>query len=147
LGEEKWNYLPQVLLKCLIIFVATVITLRFIGRRGIMQGVFETLTIIMLGSAAGDPMLYKNVGLLPAILIFFAIGLFYKLTNYIVAKFSLIETIVEGRAVRFIKDGCFDIKNFNRKELSKMNCLVICAKKVHHTWGKLKLLIWNPAAM
>jgi uncharacterized membrane protein YcaP (DUF421 family) len=78
LGEEKWDYLPQVLLKCLIIFVATVITLRFIGRRGIMQGVFETLTIIMLGSAAGDPMLYKNVGLLPAILIFLLLVYFTK---------------------------------------------------------------------
>ena len=119
LGEENWDYLPQVLLKCLVIFIATVVTLRFIGRRGIMQGVFETLTIVMLGSAAGDPMLYKNVGLLPAILIFLSIGVFYKATNFIVAKFSRMETIVEGRAVRFIKDGKFDIQNFKSKELSK----------------------------
>src|ERR1700712_461650 len=101
LGEEKWDYLPVILLKCAVMFIVVVATLRFIGRRGIMQGVFETLTIIMLGSAAGDPMLYKNVGLLPAILVFFAIGLFYKFTNYLVAKFSRVETIVEGRAVRF----------------------------------------------
>src|SRR5205809_4332052 len=112
LGEEKWDYLPQVLLKCLIIFIVTVATLRLIGRRGIMQGVFETLTIVMLGSAAGDPMLYKNVGLLPAILIFFAIGLFYRITNFLVAKYSLMETLVEGSVVRFIKDGRFDVENF-----------------------------------
>jgi uncharacterized membrane protein YcaP (DUF421 family) len=119
LGEEKWDYLPQVLLKCLVIFIASVFTLRFIGRRGIMQGVFETLTIIMLGSAAGDPMLYKNVGLLPAILIFLSIGAFYKVTNFIVAKFSLAETIVEGRVVRFIKEGRFDVEHFKGEELSK----------------------------
>ena len=81
LGEENWDYLPQVLLKCLIIFIATIVTLRLIGRRGIMQGVFQTLTIIMLGSAAGDPMLYKNVGVLTAILVFLSIAAFYKFTT------------------------------------------------------------------
>lgn len=119
LGEEKWDYLPQVLLKCLVMFIVVVITLRFIDRRGIMQGVFETLTIIMLGSAAGDPMLYKNVGLLPAILIFFCIGAFYRITNHYVAKYSRLETLVEGRAVRFIKDGRFEVEHFNSNELSK----------------------------
>lgn len=119
LGEEKWDYLPQVLLKCLVMFIVVLATLRFIGRRGIMQGVFEVLTIIMLGSAAGDPMLYKNVGLLPAILIFFTIAAFYRITNFIVAKYSRVETLVEGRAKRFIKDGRFEVENFRSNELSK----------------------------
>jgi uncharacterized membrane protein YcaP (DUF421 family) len=119
LGEEKWDYLPQVLLKCLVMFIVVLTTLRLIGRRGIMQGVFEVLTIIMLGSAAGDPMLYKNVGLLPAIVIFITIAVFYKLTNFIVAKYSKVETIIEGRAVRFINEGRFEVENFKSKELSK----------------------------
>jgi uncharacterized membrane protein YcaP (DUF421 family) len=119
LGEENWNYLPQVLLKCAVMFIVVVVTLRFIGRRGIMQGVFEVLTIIMLGSAAGDPMLYKNVGVLPAILIFFFIAGLYRFTDFIVARYSTAETLIEGRAVRFIKDGRFDLENFQSKELSK----------------------------
>jgi uncharacterized membrane protein YcaP (DUF421 family) len=144
LGEEKWDYLPQILLKCLIIFIVTIATLRFIGRRGIMQGVFETLTIIMLGSAAGDPMLYKNVGVLPAILIFISIGLFYKATNFIVAKFSLIETIVEGRIVRFIKDGRFDIENFKSKELSKDELFSDMRKEGVSHLGQIKTAYMEP---
>lgn len=119
LGEEKWSYLPQVIFKTIVMFLVVIAGLRLIGRRGIMQGVFETLTIIMLGSAAGDPMLYKNVGLLPAILIFVMIGLLYKISNFFVAKYSGLETVVEGRPVRFIKDGRFYFEHFRSEELSK----------------------------
>jgi uncharacterized membrane protein YcaP (DUF421 family) len=144
LGEENWSYLPQVLLKCAVMFTTVIITLRFIGRRGIMQGVFEVLTIIMLGSSAGDPMLYKNVGLLPAILTFFAIGAFYRLTNFIVAKYSLFETIVEGRAIRFVKDGQFDIKNFSSSELSKDELFSDMRKKGVSQLGQIHAAYMEP---
>lgn len=144
LGEEKWNYLPQVLLKCLVIFIATIVTLRLIGRRGIMQGVFETLTIIMLGSSAGDPMLYKNVGVLSAILIFLSIAAFYKFTNFIVAKFSSLETIVEGRAARFIKDGRFDVENFKSRELSKDELFSDMRKEGVSHLGQIKSAYMEP---
>src|SRR5947209_8865592 len=73
----------------------------------------------MLGSAAGDPMLYNNVGLLPALLVFASIVGFYKITYFLVAKYSYLETIIEGRAVRFIKDGRFEAEHFQSNELSK----------------------------
>src|SRR5438270_11242330 len=110
-GEEDWSYIPIVLIKSVVTFLVVLITLRIIGRRGLMQGVFEVLTIIMLGSAAGDPMLYNNVGLLPALLVFASIVGFYKITYFLVAKYSYLETIIEGRAVRFIKDGRFEAEH------------------------------------
>jgi uncharacterized membrane protein YcaP (DUF421 family) len=143
-GEEQWDYLPQVLLKCLVMFIVTLIVLRFIGRRGIMQGVFEVLTIIMLGSAAGDPMLYKNVGLLPAIVIFFAIAAFYRFTDFIIAKYSLLETIVEGRAKRFIKEGRFDVENFKSRELSKDELFSDMRKEGVSHLGQLKAAYLEP---
>ena len=119
LGDENWSYLPPVLLKSLIMFIVVVVSLRFIGRRGIMQGVFQVLTIIMLGSAAGDPMLYRNVGVLPAIAVFASIVILYKITYALVARFSPLETLAEGRAMRFINEGRFDFEHFKSLELSK----------------------------
>ena len=52
LGEEEWSFLPEVLLRSAVMFTVSLIALRLIGRRGIMQGVFELVTIITLGSAA-----------------------------------------------------------------------------------------------
>ena len=129
LGDEDWGYIPVVLIKSVVTFLVVLITLRLIGRRGIMQGVFEVLTIIMLGSAAGDPMLYKNVGVLTSTAVFLSIIGLYKLTNFVVAKYSLMETLVEGRFIRIVKDGRFEYERFQSKELSKDNLFSDLRKK------------------
>src|SRR5688572_31306921 len=99
LGEEEWSFLPEVLLRSAIMFLAAIACVRLIGKRGIMQGVFELVTIITLGSAAGDPMFYKKVGLLPAMLVFLTIFLMYRIVNFFVSKSTYIEQLVEiGRA-------------------------------------------------
>jgi uncharacterized membrane protein YcaP (DUF421 family) len=119
LGEEEWNFLPEVLFRSAIMFIVTIIALRLIGKRGIMQGVFELVTIITLGSAAGDPMFYKKVGLLPAILVFISIVLMYRIVNYFVARYKLFEYVIEGRHIRLIKDCRFAVENFKPHELTK----------------------------
>ncbi len=119
LGEENWNFLPEVVFRCVIMFLVTLIALRLIGRRGIMQGVFELVTIITLGSAAGDPMFYKNVGLLPAILVFIMIVCLYKIVNYFTARNKFFEHVIEGSYVLLLKDGSFVAENFGKEEMSK----------------------------
>jgi len=100
-------------------FIVAVVALRLIGKRGIMQHVFELVLIITLGSAAGDPMFYSKVGLLPAILVFITIIMMYRITNYFVARFKGVEHLLEGRHVRLIKDGRFVIENLKPEEISK----------------------------
>jgi uncharacterized membrane protein YcaP (DUF421 family) len=119
LGEEDWTFLPEILFRSAIMFTVTIIALRIIGKRGIMQGVFELVTIITLGSAAGDPMFYKKVGLLPAILVFVTIVLMYRVTNYFVARNKNFEHLLEGRHVRLVKECRFAVENLKPHEFSK----------------------------
>lgn len=119
LGEEDWSFLPEVILRSTLMFLIAIIAIRLIGKRGIMQGVFEIVTIITLGSAAGDPMFYKKVGLLPALLVFITIILMYRLINFIIAKNKDIEHLIEGKQKRLIKDKQFAVENFKPEELSK----------------------------
>lgn len=119
LGEEDWSFLPEVLFRSAVMLIVTLVALRLIGRRGIMQGVFELVTINTLGSAAGDPMFYKKVGLLPAIPVFVTIVLMYRIVNFFVGRYEPIEHLVEGRHVRLIKDRRFEAQNFKHEELSK----------------------------
>jgi uncharacterized membrane protein YcaP (DUF421 family) len=119
LGEEEWSFLPEVLLRSAIMFIVAIIALRLIGKRGIMQGVFELVTIITLGSAAGDPMFYKKVGLLPAILVFITIILMYRITNFFVSRSKSFEHFIEGRHHRLVKDNRFAIENIKDEELGK----------------------------
>ena len=119
LGEEEWSFLPEVLLRTAIMFIVALVALRVIGKRGIMQGVFELVLIITLGSAAGDPMFYKKVGVLPSMLVFTTVILMYQVINYFVAKYKPFEHLIEGKHHRLVKDQRFAIENLNQQELSK----------------------------
>ncbi len=120
LGGEEWNFLPETMLRTLIMFVIIVTGLRVLGKRGVKQlSVFELVVIIGLGSAAGDPMFYKDVGILPALLVFSIIISLYSLVTYLIGKNKKFELLVEGKPVCLIKDGMFSIDNFKKEALGE----------------------------
>ncbi|HTO14610.1 MAG TPA: YetF domain-containing protein [Edaphocola sp.] len=105
-GEESYSFLFEVIFRTLIMFIFLVITIRLSGKRGVKQlSIFEMVMIIALGSAAGDPMFYKNVGMLPAILVFALVLMSYKLIVFIITRSERIEEAFEGKAVYIIKNG------------------------------------------
>lgn len=117
LGEEDWSFLPEVLLRTAIMFLVATITLRIIGKRGIMQDIFELVTIITLGSAAGDPMFYKKVGVLPAMLVFITVIALYKIIHYWTSRSKRLTYLLEGNHVLLIKDGRFSIEAFKHTDM------------------------------
>jgi uncharacterized membrane protein YcaP (DUF421 family) len=119
LGEEEWSFLWIIPLRAAIIFSAVIIMLRLIGKRAIPQGIFEVLIIVIIGSAAGDPLIYNNVGILPAIIAFGIVALLYKVLSYLVGINRKVEHFVEDSCVKLIAEGRFEFRNFSEKELKK----------------------------
>ncbi len=119
LGDETFSFLWEVLLRTAIMFVAVVATISLLGKRGVKQlSVFELVIIISMGSAAGDPMFYKDVGILPALAVFAAIVLMYKIIMYALNKSPKFEQLVEGKAVYLIREGRFCYKGFESEALA-----------------------------
>jgi len=99
-------------------FLTIIIGLRVLGKRGVKQlSVFELVVIIGLGSAAGDPMFYKEVGIASSILVFMVIICFYSILTYLIGRFKKIEIILEGKPICLIEDGVFSIDNFKKENL------------------------------
>ena len=120
LGDEDWSFLVETVLRTLIMFVILLTALRILGKRGVKQlSVFELVVIIGLGSAAGDPMFYKDVGLLPAMIVFFMVIVLYKFVTYLIGKSKKFEHIVEGKPVKLIAEGRFTIENFEKEVLAQ----------------------------
>src|SRR5688572_27455690 len=120
LGDENWDFLPEIMLRTVIMFTVVVVSLRLLGKRGVKQlSIFELVVIISLGSAAGDPMFYKDVGILPAIVVFAIIVGLYSLITYFIGKNKRFEDLVEGKPVCLIKNGAFSIKNFSKEALGE----------------------------
>jgi len=120
LGGEEWSFLFETVLRTVIMFCLILISLTILGKRGVKQlSVFELVVIIGLGSAAGDPMFYKDVGLLPALIVFIIVIGIYSLVTYLVGKSKKFETLLEGKPDLLIEDGSFAIENFEKEALGQ----------------------------
>lgn len=120
LGTEDWSFLFETVLRTLIMFLIIVISLRILGKRGVKQlSIFELVVIISLGSAAGDPMFYKDVGILPALIVFAMIVSLYTLITYFIGKNKRFEVLMEGKPVCLIKAGEFSTDNFSKEALGE----------------------------
>lgn len=137
LGAENWAFLLETLLRTFIMFIVILVGLRLLGKRGVKQlSIFELVAIISLGSAAGDPMLYKDVGVLPAVLVFVVIIILHTIVTWLIGRNKVFERLMEGKPITLIKDGVFSIQNFSKEALGADEFLLNCAFRVFLNWVK-----------
>ncbi|HUH33957.1 MAG TPA: YetF domain-containing protein [Daejeonella sp.] len=114
------KYLIEVGVRTLIMYIIVLTALRSSGKRGVKQlSIYELVLIIGLGSAAGDPMFYEDVGLIPAITVFAIIILLYRATTWLSGKSERFGQLLEGKAVCLIMNGKFSIENFKKEDLAQ----------------------------
>lgn len=118
LGTEDWGFLLEIVLRTIIMFLTIIVSLRVLGKRGVKQlSIFELVVIIGLGSAAGDPMFYKEVGIVSSMLVFLVIIILYSTVTTLIGRFKKIENLFEGKALCLIEHGVFAIDNFKKENL------------------------------
>jgi uncharacterized membrane protein YcaP (DUF421 family) len=120
IGEGiPYGFLLEVVLRAAVMFFAVLLILRLSGKRGIKQlSIFELAIIISLGSAAGDPMLYEDVAILPAVMVFVTVIGLYKFITTLTGKFEKVETYLEGKPVKLIEHGKINYKVFREESLA-----------------------------
>lgn len=114
------EFLIEVFVRTVIMFIVVLITLKFTGKRGVKQlSIFEVVIIISLGSAAGDPMFYEDVGIIPAVVVFSTVLLMYRSVTWLLGKSRRFENFIEGKTECLIEDGQFSIESFEREDLAQ----------------------------
>lgn len=120
LNELPPHFLIEVAIRSTVMFLILLVVLKLTGKRGIKQlSVFETVIIISLGSAAGDPMFYEDVGLVPAIGVFLMVLILYRLVTWLTGKSPWFEKLVEGKTECLVESGKFSPNKFERESLSQ----------------------------
>lgn len=118
-GDEELAFLAEIALRSLIMFFLIFGGLRVMGKRGVKQlSVFELLIIIALGSAAGDPMIYKEVGVVYAVVVFTVVFFFYWLITKFIIHSEKMEKVLEGEPVCIIREGKASEESLGHKELA-----------------------------
>ena len=118
IGNEEWEFAWEILVRSAIMFLIIIAGVKILGRRGVKQlSIFELVVIIGLGSAAGDPMFYSDVGVFAAVLVFAVVIFLYRLVTYLVERFDFVENFMEGKPEILIRDGKFVFKENSSKDL------------------------------
>jgi uncharacterized membrane protein YcaP (DUF421 family) len=119
-GEQPWHFLLEVGVRTLVMFTFLLMTLRMTGKRGVRQlSIFEVVIIIALGSAAGDPMFYEDVGIIPAILVFLVVITMYRFVTFLTGRSKRFEEFIEGRTESLVVDGKFAVHTFRKEHLAQ----------------------------
>jgi len=119
-NDLPFTFLAEVIFRTIIMFTVVLLTLKFAGKRGVKQlSIFEVVIIISLGSAAGDPMFYEDVGLVPAIMVFLVILFMYRCVTWLLGKSKRFENFIEGTVHCIIEDGQFSIQSFEKEDLAQ----------------------------
>lgn len=142
LGDEPVGFLIEVLLRTFIMFLVILVGLRLLGKRSVAQlSVFELGVIIGLGSSAGDPMLYRDVGLLPSILAFVVILSLYRVITYLINYNTSAEEVLEGVPVYIAEDGKLNVEKFDKELMAHEEFFAqLRLKQITHL-GQLKFAI------
>lgn len=117
--EFNYDFLLEVAFRTAFMFLLLLIFLKLSGKRSIFQlSLFEIALIVGLGSAAGDPMFYHDVGLLPILVVFIVIAFLYKGVVYITAKSEKMEKIIEGRVESLLDNNILEYKRLDSEAIS-----------------------------
>jgi uncharacterized membrane protein YcaP (DUF421 family) len=119
-GEENFEFLLETALRSFVMFIFILFGLRTLGKRGVTQlSVFELGVIIGLGSAAGDPMFYKDVGLLVGMTVLTVVLALYKFVTYLINRSERIEEVMEGKPTTVIMNGSLEVPAFKEEPIAR----------------------------
>ena len=119
-NELPGVFLLEVIFRSTVMFIILLLTMKLAGKRGVKQlSIFETVIVIALGSAAGDPMFYEDVGIIPAALVFLVIIILYRGVTWLTGKSKKFEEFIEGKTECLINDGKFSISSFKKETLAQ----------------------------
>lgn len=120
LNDLPGLFLLEVLFRTAVMFIVLLTALRFTGKRGVKQlSIFEIVIIIALGSAAGDPMFYEDVGILPAVCVFIVVIALYRFVTWLTGKSKWFEELLEGKTVLLIDNGFFSVAKFEKEAIAQ----------------------------
>ena len=120
LGDMSFGFLCEVAFRTIVMFLILLLTLKLTGKRGVRElSIFETVIIIALGSAAGDPMFYEDVAILPAFVVFIIVLICYRFLTWLAGKSKRFEEFIEGKTECLIKEGKFVVETFNKESLAQ----------------------------
>lgn len=119
-------FFVEIVLRTLVMYLYTIVLARVVGHDAIGQiGPFEFVLVIAVGSAAGDPMFYPDVGLLQGILVITVVMVLHRLTGALTQRWHGIETVLEGEPLLLVREGEVQSKRLGSGSLTERELMTM----------------------
>ena len=120
IGEAPVEFLLEVLLRTIIIYLFLLVILRLMGKR--MTGqltISEMAVMITLGAIVSAPMQIPDRGILQGIVILVCALTFQRGLNFLGFKSSKAEAIIQGKESILVEDGILKTEEMRKAKISK----------------------------
>lgn len=119
LYNTTWTFILEIVIRCFLMFLLILIFLKLSGRRGVRQlSIFEIAIILSLGTAAGDPMMMKEIPIIHAFVVMATIIILYRLVTWTMMKIKFFERLIEGKPLYIVENGMMVIESMKKEKYS-----------------------------
>ena len=145
-GVESYWFLAEVLFRTCVMFAFAVVFARVVGKRAVGEiSPFELVLIIVVSSAAGDPMFYPHVPLLHGIIVLTAASLLHRVFLRSTQRWWKAEAAVEGEPIKVINDGAILEDELGRAGLSRRDLMMLLRGASVQDTGEIERAYFEPS--
>jgi uncharacterized membrane protein YcaP (DUF421 family) len=139
IGEAPLEFMLEVVLRTLIIYLALLITMRLLGKRMNAQlNVTELSLMLMLGAVVSVAMQLPDRGLLLSIFTLACLLVLYRGINWWTVRSQRVEYLVHGALEQIVADGELDIDAMDQARLSREQLFAQLRKAKIQQLGQVK---------
>lgn len=138
-GQAPPEFMLEVFIRTLIVYLATLIVLRWLGKR--MSGqlsITEIGVMITMGAIVSVPMQLPDRGILPGLLALVCAVGFLRGIHWLSFKSGKVEQVVQGDTILLVKDGIMQVEEMKKSRISRQQIFAELRGKQVYNLGKVK---------
>lgn len=119
IGNAPPEFLLEVLIRTLLIYLLVLVVVRLLGKR--MSGqltLIEMALLIMLGGIIGSPIQIPDRGILTGFIILLTALILQRTINRLAFRHPRIEYLTQGAANILVKDGMLQLEEMRKERIS-----------------------------
>jgi uncharacterized membrane protein YcaP (DUF421 family) len=120
LGNAPWEFMAEVFIRTVIIYLVLVVIMRLLGKRMNAQlTITELAVMITLGGIVSVPMQVPERGIVIGMVILVIILVLHRGLNWLAFKYRKVEVMSQGDIQLMVKDGRLDLTEVGKARISR----------------------------
>ena len=140
-GQAPPEFLLEVLIRTLIIYISVIVIMRLLGKR--MNGqltILELAIMVMMGAILAVPMQVPDRGILQGLVLLAGVLLLLRGVNWLAFKNSRLEKLLQGEGELLVKDGVLQLPALAKTKITKQQLFGVMRGKQIMQLGQVKRL-------